>query len=642
MKILTNKFQIFHHPTDEKLTKMLHDYADYWNHYYHGDAIATDEEFDSLEQKLYKYPDCRDLIEAEKERIFNYNKSNNNHVAVSLFKIKEADLNKRENTMFKLLQKNWFLRHNINYRRLIGANQFLIAPKMDGGALKIELNYQKDIERIITRGGVDYTEKLKNNTSIVNMIKFIKERQLNLSLITGEMVIRKSTFNKKYGPERDELDYGHLQKLKNPRNAVNSLISSDDFNVYNDLIFVPLTDGINPINLGTVNNGFDSVWFKVRTLEELMDLKQFYDRFKEIDFLIDGIVLAFPVKERIIKDNYPLNMVALKYKSESKETEVIDIEWTQKKTGKLNPVLKLKPLMLDGAEITGVTIYNHDQLVNKYKCGVGAIVAIRKGDEITPKITSTTKESDDYRIPENTFIDGKNLFFNDNDKESKKQKFILGLQTLEIEGIGPKLAEQIGETLNYDIIECFNVNNKPVLTQVLGPMSANFKKICKIYEIKNLPLNSLIKSLQINGCGEVLSMRFARMMTKMEDFKQDGIDENVFNDVAKTTGVSNQLIKESIKRLHSFGVKVIKPIDVNSDVITYEMTGNPNIAGITKNKFKELVKQKYPNSLHTTLTKNTKYLIVDDINSTSSKANKARRYNIKLLTYKQALENGFE
>ena len=58
---------------------------------------------------------------------------------------------------------------------------------------------------------------------------------------------------------------------------------------------------------------------------------------------------------------------------------------------------------------------------------------------------------------------------------------------------------------------------------------------------------------------------------------------------------------------------------------------------MTKNEFIKKIKTIYPNSIHMTLTKETNYLIVDDVNGSSGKINKARKYNIKIISYKDAL-----
>lgn len=66
------------------------------------------------------------------------------------------------------------------------------------------------------------------------------------------------------------------------------------------------------------------------------------------------------------------------------------------------------------------------------------------------------------------------------------------------------------------------------------------------------------------------------------------------------------------------------------------MSGAPN--GMTKQNFEKRFKVLYPNAVHTSLTKDTKLLIVDSLSSNTSKMLKARKWNIPQVTYQNALE----
>ena len=128
------------------------------------------------------------------------------------------------------------------------------------------------------------------------------------------------------------------------------------------------------------------------------------------------------------------------------------------------------------------------------------------------------------------------------------------------------------------------------------------------------------------------------MTGKVIDTK--GMNKQLLKDVCTKDGKYWQLIQDSMKKLTGYGVKVIKPIEVSEDSFSFEMSGNP--PGITKQQFIEKLKIKNPNAINTTLTKQTTYLFVDDVNSNSGKINKARRYNVKIMTYDEALKHNFD
>ena len=57
----------------------------------------------------------------------------------------------------------------------------------------------------------------------------------------------------------------------------------------------------------------------------------------------------------------------------------------------------------------------------------------------------------------------------------------------------------------------------------------------------------------------------------------------------------------------------------------------------SKESFIKRLKEKYPNCLHNTLTKQTKYLFTNNLYSNTSKMNKARKYNVKIMLFEDAL-----
>ena len=94
-----------------------------------------------------------------------------------------------------------------------------------------------------------------------------------------------------------------------------------------------------------------------------------------------------------------------------------------------------------------------------------------------------------------------------------------------------------------------------------------------------------------------------------------------------------------MSKLKQYGIKVIKPIEISEDSFSFEMTGNT--PGMTKQEFISKLKIKSPNCVHTSLTKDTKYLFVDDVNSNSGKINKGRKYNTIIMSYSDALKHDF-
>lgn len=504
------------------------------------------------------------------------------------------------------------------YRWFQGAltdKECFVGPKLDGISIKIKfenLPHIRIIKQILTRGGQDVTNILCNHPDVVALLNTTQ-----IPIIHGELVVPKKLFYEKWSTEILGEDDGYA----NPRNAVVGILKKEP----SDLRFVACTDGTNPVNVGF------NVWTKVETN---MDFFNFFNKYKNGDwfpFQIDGIVIGYNTDKRIIKDNYPLNMVSVKFPAPKAKTKVIGFEWSQKKSGNLTPMYLLEPVLLDGTMCSRANAYNYDN-VKKLHCGIGSEVIITKSNDIIPIIDKVISRSSDIRMPEVEYIIiGKHAVATD-DTLSKEYRFVLGLKLLEIDGIGETLANQIGNIVDYDIIRLFDPFFKADIRAVLGGGKV-WEKFETFYSIKNMPLDQMIEIMQFQRCGKILSRKFAELITgKKIDTK--GIDKSLLLHICKNDGF--QEIKTAMTTLAKYGVKVVKPVEINEDTVTFEMTGTPP-NGMTKKDFIDKFKVKYPNSTNTTLNKNTRYLFVDSVGSSSSKMNKARKYNISIYTYEQAL-----
>jgi NAD-dependent DNA ligase len=83
--------------------------------------------------------------------------------------------------------------------------------------------------------------------------------------------------------------------------------------------------------------------------------------------------------------------------------------------------------------------------------------------------------------------------------------------------------------------------------------------------------------------------------------------------------------------LKSYGINTILEPLPTEDTISIEMTGEPGTG--TKEQYIKNIQQINPNVVHLPLTKNTNYLITNDTSSNTTKMNKARKYNIQIITY---------
>lgn len=603
--------------TNQTVDELFSIWKEASNNYYNAedpeDITMTDSDFDELTEKILSFNDesinkqIRGIQESNGE-IINGEDAVADSQMISLFKIK-----------YKTVSDINEIRKFFGFNTLV-MSKLVYGPKLDGNALKIFFGPNYEITKIQTRGGLDVTEKLINHPDIRKCVSYGKPT------VQGEMLCGKSIFDEMFA-----------SKYKNPRNFVSAVLKSDVDKIgktgmiTSEMLklfsYVPYTDGVSPLN---------NIWKQVTPdfWSKIPDIYGYYKSDK-FPFLCDGIVLGYPTEIQIVKDNYPLNLVAIKIKSSSAQTKIIGINWSQKKSGKLTPVYDIDPVMLDGSLCTNANGYNYTMMKEQH-IGIGSVVTIIKSGDIIPVIDKVITKSNQISFPNcNYFIQGKHLVACDLE-ESRKYKFVLGLKLLNIDGIGETLSYQIGSIVDYDIIEMFNTLHKPDIMAILKGGKV-WEKFEKLYSIQKIYLDTLIEILQFNGCGTVLSKKFGLLLTN-----QSKDIQNINNDLLKyvCSGDGFKKINESMMKLKSFGVIVIKPIEINEDSLTYEMTGTP--PNMTKETFENRFKEKFPNAIHTPLNKATKILFCEDVRGNSSKCNKARKYNIRVVSYLEALSPDFK
>lgn len=584
-------------------------YIDASEAYYGGEVLMPDDAFDELEKKLLSYDigELNELIEKNIFRIENglsnvellVSEEETKHMLISIKKYKYEGFSKLKSKLFEYFGDKVI--------------ELLYSPKLDGGALKIEWDLEsKKIIMIQSRGGLDVTNTFKNMPSIQKTIEF------NKPIVAGELLIKKKVFEQNYSDE-----------YENPRNFIGSLMKklSVELSVIKNLDFIPCTDGTNPL-FGSI------IGWTTLTDEKLFNIEKIYSILKSAEFpyLVDGIVIGFSENgERRIKDNYPLNLLAIKFPSERVRTKVIGFEWTQKKSGKLTPKLKLEPVRLDGITVSNASIYNYRYL-KESGVGIGSIVEITKSNDIIPVFVKAITKTHEIIYPTCQYIKkGINLCAIDL-SESRMFKFSSALKSLNIDGVGDVSFSEIGKIVDYNIIDLFNPAFKPAICAILKG-GDKWNKFQDFYNIKSMYLDTLIFILQFDNVGPVTANKLALLIAgKSNDVSN--ISSEILQNVPRGEGF--KLIVNSIQKLKSFGINVVNPIEKSDDLITFEMTGNP--PQMTKQEFVKKIKNLFPNSAHESLKKDTKYLFCDNIGSNSGKINKARKYGVKIVTYLEALK----
>ena len=618
--------------SNEVLATKLLQYLDAIKAYYSGETpIMSDFEFDQLESELTKVLSCEAPSEmsgkffdsllyrnakytmhketqTEAESSEGASHEGTSVSLISLHKIK--DDNEVPDNVKLLNELKKFFRQFLELNKY--AAKFSIAPKFDGCALKIVWDLQtKEIKNIQSRGGLDVTALLSNNADIRKTIEF------GQAIVCGELICKRSIFDLMYS-----------ENYANPRNFVGSLIKqkSIESSVVDSLSFIPYSNGIE--QLGECWNDM-----QLRDGLRLSNYRAFFTTDSGWnDYEQDGLVVSVRLEghtltSRPVKDNYPLNMVAIKFKPKSIIVKVTDIEWNQKKSGKLIPTVCIQPTKLDGSVISRTAGFNYGYIKTNH-VGVGSEIEIIKSGDIIPYIVRTIKPSNDIPMPDCEYrINGIHLIGINTD-ETKKFKFLNACKILQLSGVGPVNADKIGAAVDYNPIELFDKSRWSDEIALLEIKT-------QLETIKSIRLDLLIEILQFDGVGHKLANVCAQIMCKQKTVGNfSNIPQKVIQTVLSASGV--RVIQSVVDRLKGYGVSVTKPLD-NETSFIYELTGNP--PGMKKKDFMQVMETKYPQYAHGILTKETSLLITDDLSGNSSKMNKARKYNVRIITYNQILND---
>ena len=95
--------------------------------------------------------------------------------------------------------------------------------------------------------------------------------------------------------------------------------------------------------------------------------------------------------------------IAYKYKTESKKTKVIDIQFQVGRTGAITPVALLEPVELGGSIVKRASLHNSNE-IDRLDIRINDRVFIEKGGEIIPKITRVDFNERDLNSQEFKFI----------------------------------------------------------------------------------------------------------------------------------------------------------------------------------------------------------------------------------------------
>ena len=552
------------------------------------------------------------------------------------------------------------------YQAKYSGQQFKISDKLDG--VSCMLVYTPGKIKMYTRGngteGQDISHLLDYINDIVP-IKYGNDIQIfglhNTEIaVRGELIISKKNWE----------ELGKMGKQgANPRNTVAGAINSDilnkdilskiDFVAYS-LIHPKLKDGIDKVQ----NMGFNTVYSTEMRFFKLEDLSNILERRRvECKYVIDGIVIEDISKYyEIEKGKNPEHAFAFKSIHTLEQVEVIvtKVEWNVSKDMYMKPIVMFNEIDLDGVKIKQATGFN-GQYITKNIVGPGSRIIIIRSGNVIPHIHNVLTPSANG-TPSMHGIEGIDYKWNDTrvdiimiNKEGDKNRdydiknLIYFMKTASIENMGPGNISKIYDAGFDDIKKIANITKNELL-QINGFKEKTAENIINALSVlKDIDCLILMDASNIMGRG--FSYKKIKLITDsfpsilIHDKKNREITLKItVKDLLKVDGIaeiSANLFLSNLPKFYDFydnlGIKCKGKSSNNDIVATNDIVINTNISGKSfvfsgfRDKDLEAYIINMGGFIKTSISKNTNYLVVADLNENSTKVEKAKSIGVPLI-----------
>ena len=527
---------------------------------------------------------------------------------------------------------------------------WMVVEKLDG--LSIECIYERGLlVQAITRGDGDVGEDITVNVVRMNGVNADLKEDFNGSL-RGEIIMLKSIHQK------------HFSDSPSPRNAASGTSKRlDGVNVDKlDILFYQVLGDIDFKTefeqftwLESHNVGVPNYWH-FKSVDEINKHWRTYQDTKrdKLDYDIDGLVIRINdmTKQMSLgdKDLRPLGAIAFKFDNETKESIIRDITWQVGNSGRLTPVATVDPVQLVGATITRASLYNL-AYIDELGLDVGAKVLVARANDVIPRVEELVKSAGSVAKPPKhcpecngkVVMNGENLTCT-NTKACPAQvrgRIHNWINEINILEWGDTLIEKLVNTGKVNTVADLYTLTVADLASIdrMGDRSAQ-KCYDNLWAANKLSLEVFLGGLSIQMIGQ--STIKAIMNAGCDTLKKFGqLDAAAFEKVpgvgptkAKSLADGLKANQQVILDLLENGVKI-------KDKVVGTLTGKSVcFTGKSTNKRPVLEKMaaEAGADVKSSVGKGLTYLVIADPNSTSSKAQAARKLGTTLISEEDFLE----
>ena len=557
-------------------------------------------------------------------------------------------------------------------RDFIGDQKALLSWKLDG--LTIVLTYHNGtLQKAVTRGNGVVGEVITNNARVFQNIPLQIAHKKEL-VLRGEAIITYSHFEK-INAQIEDAD----ARYKNPRNLCSGSVRqlNNEITARRNVKFIAFSlvraEGVDFENSAKnqfewlAGQGFDVVEYRLvtrDTLDEAMDY--FAGQVEKNDFPSDGLVALYDDiaygKSLGSTSKFPRNACAFKWKDETRETVLKEIEWSPSRTGLINPVAIFEPVELEGTTVSRASVHNIS-ILKELELGIGDHILVYKANMIIPQIAENLTKSGNLEIPSICPVCRKearviqtneveSLYCMNPDCQAKKIKsftLFVSRDAMNIDGLSEATLEKFilkGFIRDFgDIFEISRYREEIVGMEGFGEKSYE-NLIASIERARHTTLPRLLYSLGIANIG----LANAKIICRQFDYDLEQMIQADPEEISAIEGIGPVIAgtfteyfakEDNVKRLRHLlshlDIEEVKreenqSLEGKQFVITGSVEHFENRA-----KLKEYIEER-GGKVTGSVTKKTDFLINNDTQSSSSKNKKAKELGIPILSEEDFLQ----
>ena len=551
-------------------------------------------------------------------------------------------------------------------RDFVGDQKTLLSWKLDG--LTIVLTYgDGKLQKAVTRGNGVVGEVITNNARVFKNIPLQISFKGEL-VLRGEAIITYSDFEK-INEEIEDVD----ARYKNPRNLCSGSVRqlNNEITARRNVHFYAFSlvraQGVDFQNSREKqfqwlrDQGFDVVEYRMvtrDTLDKAMDY--FAGQVAKNDFPSDGLVALYD--DIAYGDSlgstakFPRNSYAFKWKDETRETTLKEIEWSPSRTGLINPVAIFEPVELEGTTVSRASVHNIS-IMKELQLGIGDRIQVYKANMIIPQIAENLTRSGNLEIPDTCPVCGKearvvktneveSLYCTNPDCQAKKIKsftLFVSRDAMNIDGLSEATLEKFilkGFIKDFgDIFEIGKFREEIVEMDGFGEKSFD-NLMASLEKARHTTLPRLLYSLGIANIG----LANAKMICKEFHYDLEKMIQATAEEISSIEGIGPVIAKtyteyfadeENMRKfrhlLSHLELEEVKQENrLTLDGRQFVITGSVNHFA-NRAELKEYIEQR-GGKVTGIVTSKTDYLINNDVTSNSSKNKKARELEIPILS----------